>query len=267
MKHQLANRITDLLSVYFNNWFKNRAAPAFRQQWFRHVGLISLRSILPGVVIACGLQLSAMPGFANEAEVEVDSKVTDVAVKALFNRKALLVVNGEQRLVAVGETFQGVTLQQADSRSALVEIDGESLQLQLNQRIGGGYTKVQQPSMRIWADQRGMYRTTGTINGFGVSFLVDTGATSVAMNSREAKRIGIDYRLRGTPTQISTASDVVTGYSVILPQVKVGQMTLSNIAAVVIEGDQPSEILLGMSYLGRLEISHQQGAMLLRQKF
>lgn len=265
MKHQLANRITDLLSVYFKKWVKNRVAPLFRQWWFRNAGFIPLRSLLPCVVIACGLQLLALPSFSGEADPA--SSITNVAVKALFNRKALLVVNGEQRLVAVGETFRGVTLQQADSRRAVIEINGQSQQLQLNQRIGGGYIKVQQPSMRIWADQRGMYRTTGTINGFAVSFLVDTGATSVAMNSGEAKRIGIDYRLRGTPTQISTASDVVTGYSIILPQVKVGQMTLSNIAAVVIEGDQPSEILLGMSYLGRLEISHQQGAMLLRQKF
>ena len=206
-----------------------------------------------------------LSSFAGEAESA--GPTPDVSVKALFNRKALLVVNGEQRLVSVGETFHGVTLRESDSRRALIEINGQSQQLKLNQRIGGGYTRIQQPSMRIWADQRGMYRTTGTINGFAVSFLVDTGATSVAMNSAEAKRMGIDYRLRGKPTRISTASDVVTGYSIILPEVKVGQMTLSNIAAVVIEGDQPSEILLGMSFLGRLEISHQQGAMLLQQKF
>jgi len=191
----------------------------------------------------------------------------EVSVKALFSHKALLMVDGEQKLLRVGEVYHGVTLKAADSRGAVVEIGGVDQHLQLNQQIGGGYTRIKQPSMRIWADQRGMYRTTGTINGFAVSFLVDTGATSVAMNSKQARRIGIDYRLRGKPTRISTASDVVTGYAITLPQVKVGQLTLNNIAAVVIEGDQPREILLGMSYLGRLEISHQQGAMLLRQKF
>ena len=224
------------------------------------------RSVLLTALIFCWLLLLPTPGLADQPQPE--QATPEISVKALFNRKALLVVDGKQKMVSVGETYRGVTLTAANSRRALIKINGNSQQLELNQRIGGGYaSQVQQPELRIWADPRGMYRTTGTISGFAVSFLVDTGATSIAMNSNEAKRIGIDYRLRGKPTRISTASDVVIGYAITLPEVKVGQLTLTHIPAVVIEGDQPGEILLGMSYLSRLEISHQQGAMLLRQKF
>lgn len=191
----------------------------------------------------------------------------EIQVTALFRGKALLSINGQPKLLANGESDQGVSLLSADSRRALVLYQGIEQELLLNQRIGGGYQQSAQPQMQIWPDARGMYYTTGTINGFGVTFLIDTGATSVAMNSATARRIGIDYRLRGTPHRVATASAVVTGYGLTLKQVTVGGLSFSNIDAVVIEGEQPSEILLGMSYLGRLAISHEKGAMVLKQKY
>ena len=191
----------------------------------------------------------------------------DVQVTALFRGKALLSVNGQSTLLANGESREGVTLIEADSRGAVISLRGVEQRLELNQRIGGGYHARKQAELQIWPDARGMYRTAGAINGFAVSFLVDTGATSVAMNSATAKRIGIDYRLLGEPRRISTASEVVTGYAISLKQVVVGELRFSNIDAVVIESEQPSQILLGMSYLKRLEISHRNGAMILKQKY
>jgi len=196
-----------------------------------------------------------------------ESLAVDVQVTALFRGKALLSINGQPKLLASGESHEGVTLVAADSRSALILSGGEEQRLKLNQRIGGGYQRANLSELQIWPDAGGMYRTTGTINGFAVSFLVDTGASSVAMNSAVAKRIGIDYRLRGQPRRISTASEVVTGYAVSLDRVAVGELSFTNIDAVVIEGAQPAQILLGMSYLNRLEISHRNGAMVLKQKY
>jgi len=196
-----------------------------------------------------------------------DPAPVDVQVTALFRGKALLSVNGQSKMLASGESHGGVTLVEADSRSALIEFRGVEQRLTLNQRIGGGYHAPNKTEVQVWPDARGMYRTTGAINGFAVSFLVDTGATSVAMNSATAKRIGIDYRLIGQPRRISTASEVVTGYAVSLNQVSVGELRFSNIDAVVIESKQPSQILLGMSYLSRLEIGHHNGAMVLKQKY
>ncbi len=170
-------------------------------------------------------------------------------------------------MLASGETHLGVTLVSADSRAAVARYQGVERSLGLNQRIGGGYQASVQRAIQIWPDARGMYYTTGAINGFAVSFLVDTGATSIAMNSATAKRLGIDYRLRSQPRRVATASAVVPAYGVKLKQVTAGQVTLGNIDAVVLEGDQLSEILLGMSFLGRLEMSHQQGAMVLKQKY
>ncbi|MEL0083734.1 MAG: TIGR02281 family clan AA aspartic protease [Gammaproteobacteria bacterium] len=192
---------------------------------------------------------------------------TDVQVSGLFRGKALLIIDGQSRLMAEGESHGGVTLVEADSRRARVSVQGVEQELTMNQRIGGGYRASTQPSLQIWPDARGMYRTAGTINGFAVSFLIDTGATSIAMNSVTARRIGLDYRLRSELRRVSTASAVVDAYGLSLKRVTVGKLSAANIDAVVIEGQQPDEILLGMSFLGRMEISHQNGAMEIKQKY
>ncbi len=196
-----------------------------------------------------------------------DSTAVDVQVTALFRGKALLTIDNQPKILANGESHRGVTLLSADSRGAEIRHQGTIRTLTLNQRIGGGYHARSQATLQIWPDSRGMYRTTGTINGFAVMFLVDTGASSIAMNSQQAQRMGIDYRLRGEPRRVSTASAVVPAYGLTLKQVTVGELAFNQIDAVVIEGNQPTEILLGMSYLNRLEISHRNGAMVLKQKY
>ena len=196
-----------------------------------------------------------------------DPSALEIQVTALFRGKALLTIDNQPKLLASGESHRGVTLLSADSRGAVIRHQGIARKLTLNQRIGGGYHAPAQAKLQIWPDSHGMYRTTGTINGFAVVFLVDTGASTIAMNSKEAQRMGIDYRLRGEQRRVSTASAVVTAYGLTLKQVTVGELAFTQIDAVVIEGNQPTEILLGMSYLNRLEINHRNGAMVLKQKY
>jgi aspartyl protease family protein len=112
-----------------------------------------------------------------------------------------------------------------------------------------------------------MYSTVGSINGLPVTFLVDTGASSMALNASQARRLGIDYRVVGEPTFVGTASGVTKAYRVTLETVTVGQIKQSNITAVVIEGNHPAQVLLGMSFLGRLEILHEGSMIRLKQKF
>jgi len=112
-----------------------------------------------------------------------------------------------------------------------------------------------------------MYATVGSINGLPVSLIVDTGATQVAMNAAAARRLGIDYRVVGTPAAITTASRVERAWSVTLETVKVGNILLRNVQGVVLEGGQPEQVLLGMSYLGRLEISNDGQVMTLHKRY
>ncbi len=193
--------------------------------------------------------------------------VEDVVVLALFKNRAVLQVDGNRRVLEVGEESpEGVRLITADSERALIEVDGRRQSFSLGSHISTGYTPATVTEVRIWVDSRGMYTTTGSINGHLVNFLVDTGATLIAMNSQQAKRLGIDYRYLGQRAQVSTASGVEVAYQITLAAVKVGTIELRNVHALVLDGRFPEEVLLGMSFLGRLEMERKDRALLLRKK-
>lgn len=190
-----------------------------------------------------------------------------IVVQGLFRDRAVLSIDGQQRMLKVGQTSpEGVKLLRADSAAAELEVDGERRTVRLGTHVAGTYAPPATKEVRIWPDGRGMYSTVGSINGMPVRFLVDTGATSIAMNGAEARRLGLAYRLDGRKGHASTASGVVPTYKVKLNVVQVGDIRLRQVDALVIEGEFPEQVLLGMSFLGRLKIENHGAAMLLRQQ-
>ena len=192
--------------------------------------------------------------------------VDKVVVLGLFSGRAMLSIDGKQRLLQAGQRSpEGVLLVSADSDAALVEINGKQQRMGLGTQIGTSYKAPEQSEVQIWPDQNHMYRVSGAINKMPVYFLVDTGATTIAMNAAQARRLGIDYRVAGERGMVSTASGVASVYRVNLDSVAVGEITLYNVAAVVLEGAQPDSVLLGMSFLGRVEMLRQGELMLLKK--
>jgi len=192
----------------------------------------------------------------------------DVRVLGLFSDKAVLDIAGRRAVLGVGETGpHGVKLVAADSDRAVLEIGGVRREARLDGRVSASKSAAPAAEVQVWRNPQGMFTTVGSINGLPVSFMVDTGATQVALNAVEARRLGIDYRVSGNPASVVTASGVEQAWSVILKRVKVGELELRNVGAVVMEGAYPSIALLGMSYLGRLEISNSGQLMTLRKKY
>ncbi len=99
-----------------------------------------------------------------------------------------------------------------------------------------------------------------------MQFLVDTGATSIALNDGHARRLGIDYRVVGKPLQVSTDSGTVRGWRVNLNSVKLGALEVLGVEAVVLEGGSPTEALLGMSFLSRVGWRVEQDLLVLESK-
>lgn len=193
--------------------------------------------------------------------------VNSVVVLGLFKHKAIVVIDGKQHALGVGEASpEGVKLISASSNEAVLEIDGRQKTYPLGSEVHTRLAAPPHTSVTIFRSPQGMFATVGTINGLTVNFLVDTGASLVAMNSAEAKRLGINYRLDGTPTTASTASGLAPAYQVRLARVKVGGIELREVDGMVIEGLSPTEVLLGMSFLSRLEMQNSGQTMLLRQK-
>jgi aspartyl protease family protein len=188
--------------------------------------------------------------------------VTKITVVGLFKDAAIVVIDGTRQLLRSGDTSQeGVTLISATSTEAVLEIDGEQKTYGLGRQISGSYAKPIRAKVRIWPTPNSMYLVLGSINGYPVDFIVDTGATLVSLNSREAKRLGIDYRVVGTPGQSSTASGIEKIYILNLDRVKVGDIELRNVRGAVHDGDFPRATLLGMSFLNRLNM-RQDGQVL-----
>ena len=192
----------------------------------------------------------------------------DVRVVGLFKNRAVVIIEGRQRVLRVGQTSpEGVKLVAADSESALLAYEGEEFKGMLDGRVSTRSKPPATEEVQIWRNSQGMYATAGSINGLPVSLLVDTGASQVAMNAAQARRLGIDYRVIGRPAAITTASRLEPAWAVTLDSVKVGDIELSNVEGVVLEGAQPQTVLLGMSYLGRLEIRNDGRLMTLQRKY
>jgi len=102
------------------------------------------------------------------------------------------------------------------------------------------------------ADQRGHYQVDATVNGRSIEAIVDTGATTVALNADSARRVGIYLSRSDYTVPISTANGVVAAAPVMLSQVRVGGIVVRNVQAVVLPGNVLTTNLLGMSFLARL---------------
>lgn len=193
--------------------------------------------------------------------------IEKLEVQGLFSNKAVLMIDGKRHILAVGETSpEGVKVISADSRGAVLEVEGEHKHYNLGNTVSTSFTKRKSQKETIFINSGGMYLTYGNINGRSVRFLVDTGASAIAMNTEQAKRLGILYDKIGTPSSVSTASGFAKAYRIRLKSVSVGNITESNVEAFVIDGEHPGPILLGMTFLGRLSVEHSGNAMTLMQK-
>jgi aspartyl protease family protein len=190
----------------------------------------------------------------------------ELQVKMLAKGTAVINVDGKQRMLREGAISpEGVKLIAADGAQAVVEVEGKREVLKLNRKISTQFAQAEKVEVRIASAEGGHYFTHGKINGVSVQFMVDTGATGIAMNHIEAERIGIDYRA-GTSISVNTANGIIQAYSVVLSRVSVGNIELNQVTAAVSTTDSPEVILLGNSYLGKLDMSIVSGVLVLKEK-
>jgi len=191
---------------------------------------------------------------------------TSVSVSGLFKDKAIVSIDGgKPRTLSTGQTVSGVKLIAADSSSASFEVDGKRRTLAMGQSFAGGTPADARQTVSLTADARGHFAAMGSLNGFPLTFLVDTGATAIAINAAEARRIGLDYRA-GQATGVGTAAGVIPAWHVTFNTVKVGGIVLNQVEGMVVETglDVP---LLGMSFLNRMEMKRDGQTMTLTQRY
>lgn len=192
---------------------------------------------------------------------------TDVTLVGLIGAKAIVVIDrGAPRTLTPGQkTAEGVVLLGTEKDAAGFEIEGKKRTLRMGQAYSAA-TRAGRQNVTLSADTRGHFVTIGSINGGSVRFLVDTGATLVALPASEAKRLGINY-LQGERGHVQTANGVAVAYRVKLDTVKIGDIEVNNVDAVVSENDAMGVALLGMSFLNRMEMKRDGQSMTLTKRY
>lgn len=216
------------------------------------VGHVALRACMAAALMfsqAAGAQQAAAPALSFSGRM---------------GEKALLVIGGQPRTLAVGSSAGGVRLLALSADFARVETAGRVLELPLGgtpQAVGavgtpsgGGGTIV------LTAGLGGHFNTVGMINGRPVQFMVDTGASSIAIGKSDAERLGIDVSKLAPTGMASTANGAVPIWRVVLTSVRVGDVSVSQVDAVVVPAPMPY-VLLGNSFLSRFQMQRENDVM------
>jgi aspartyl protease family protein len=191
----------------------------------------------------------------------------DVGLAGLFPGKVLLTINGgAPRIVAVGaEIREGVKVIATEGDTATLEIDGKRRVLRVGQNVAEQASETGPAKVILTADAQGHFYTTGYVNGMSVRFVVDTGATMIAIGANDARRIGLDPS-KGRQAFTHTANGQVKVSLVRLDSVRVGEVVLNNVEATVHSNNLPVA-LLGMSFLNRMEMRRSAGSMTLIKSY
>jgi aspartyl protease family protein len=188
--------------------------------------------------------------------------VDKIEVIALFTGKVIVNIDGQRRVIAEGDvTEEGVEGIRINSNRAVLKVDGEERAYMLNNRIGGPYARKEKKRVNVFRLDGQNYVTSGSINGVPVRFIVDTGASKVAISASKARQIGLDYISKGKPIKVKTASHVWPGYAVTFDRVKVGDIEMRLVEGIVIKGDNPDIPLLGMSFLSKMTVTKEGEVM------
>ena len=216
-----------------------------------------------------------MPGLSWRASAALLALATGAAaaqtvtLQGMLGSTALVIVDGAApKSLAAGESFKGVKIISLAGDQAVIEIEGKRHTLRVGEApasVGGGGAGSQGNRITLTASTGGHFTTQGAINGRAVQFMVDTGATSVAIGLRDAERLGIDYR-KGVPGMTNTANGTAPMWRVKLASVRIGDVEVYEVDAAVLSASMPY-VLLGNSFLTRFQMKRENETLVLERRY
>ena len=183
------------------------------------------------------------------------------------SRAILMVDGGAPRTVAPGEKLGNVRLVSVQGDQAVVEVSGQRSTLRMDTpvSVGGGGSGLNGTRIVLPANSGGHFMATGSINGRTVNFMVDTGATLVAISAADALRIGLEYK-KLQPVRINTANGIGQAYRVKLTAVRIGDVEVYDVDGLVSEQPMPY-VLLGNSFINRFSMTRDSDQMVLQKRY
>lgn len=220
--------------------------------------------------------LAQQSAYAQEDSLHI-AAAPSLALAGTVGQKAIVIMGGEPpKTMSIGQQHQGIKLVAVQSNQATFAVPGadggtRQVTIQVGQvplslgSTGGGSSSSENKSIILTPGRGGHYFPTGYINNRAVTFMLDTGASSVAMSAGEAARLGI--KTEGLPQiRVSTANGVVNSYEVTLDSVRIQGVEVRNVRAGITEAPMPY-ILLGNSFLNRFDITRTHDRMELKRRY
>ncbi|MBN9580459.1 MAG: TIGR02281 family clan AA aspartic protease [Afipia sp.] len=121
-------------------------------------------------------------------------------------------------------------------------------------------------SVTIPRDRRGHFQTEGSVDGRRIDFMVDTGASAIALNESSAARVGVYPRPDDYTAHVSTANGTVKAARTRLRRVSIGGLEVRDVDALVLPDTALSENLLGLSFLSKLKRYEFAGGKLVMEQ-
>jgi len=138
----------------------------------------------------------------------------------------------------------------------------DTLQQQYNPNQNLAQQQSDTQAVVLQRNKQGHYVASGFINGQEVVFLLDTGATDVAIPEHIAQQLNLGF---GRAGQVNTANGVSRTYDTVLETLSLGAITQRQVPAVIVPGYESQAILLGMSFLKHIEFSQRGDTLTLRE--
>lgn len=188
-----------------------------------------------------------------------------VALAGILGGKALLVVDGSApRSVAPGGSHMGVRVVSVGRDGVVLEVAGAQRAIQLGESPVSIGSSAAGQRIVLKADARGHFINSGFINGRVMQYMVDTGATTVAIGRPDAQRMGLKFE-QGQPVMMNTANGTAQGWRMRLESVRVGDVELRSVDAIVTAEAMPY-VLLGNSFLREFHMNRSGDEMVLQRR-
>jgi aspartyl protease family protein len=129
-----------------------------------------------------------------------------------------------------------------------------------NRALKVSFDEAGEVAIVLKRNRAGHYIAPGRINGIAVTFLLDTGATYVAVSTGLADKAGLR---RGMPAQSRTANGVVRSWLTRIDEIQLGPIEMRDVKATILPSMPDGEVLLGMSFLKHLTMKQQGGELVI----
>jgi aspartyl protease family protein len=194
------------------------------------------------------------------------AQAVEIKLIAIMGSKAMVEVDGARKLMEAGQSASGAKLLNVSADAVAFDVAGRKLTLSMDNRSIKSGPAPEGGKKLVMPNDNGHFYAGLAINGLPLRGVVDTGATVLTLSSAHARAAGVDLSRATTGTAVTAQGTVATRQTTI-NTLRLGDIVLHNIDALVIDGQFPPIPLIGMNVLQRFTMQREADRLTLIQRY